>query len=114
MINQTIEKINQREEKYRRRFAFSISLIVFVFVLGAWVLNRGIIDINGGGSAIFSKDKNTNQVASVETVPSPLDSSKQTFRSVWGEISKSYREVKSSISDVLVPFVTGIEVYERK
>lgn len=113
MINQTIDKINKRDEEYRRKFALYASLFVFVAVFGVWSLQRGILDLNSGRPDI-SKKENSGQLASVEAAPSPLDSSKEVAGSVWSELNKSYNELKESLSNVFVPFVTGIEVYERK
>lgn len=113
MINQTIDKINKRDEEYRRKFALYTSLFVFVAIFSIWSFERGILDLNSDNSNI-SKKENTGQLASVEATPSPLDSSKEVVDSVWSEISKSYEEFKESLSNVFVPFVTGIEVYERK
>ncbi len=113
LINQTIEKINKRGEEYRRRTALAASLLVFVSVLGVWSVQKGYLDF-GSNNSIISKDRDISEIAKVESAPSPLDSSKGALNSIWSEINKTYIDFKDSVSSVFVPFITGIEVYERK
>ena len=114
MINQTIDKINKRGEEYRRKSALFASLFVFVLLLGIWSLEKGILDLGSGDSSVLSKRRDSVEIIKAESAPSPLESSSGALSSVWSEMNKTYIDFKNSVSSVFVPFITGIEVYERK
>ncbi len=113
MINQTIDRINKRDEEYRRKLAFFSSLIVLLLVFSVWSIERDIFELKSKGNNL-SLSNRSGQLASVASAPSPIDSSKQALDSVWSEVGKSFNDFKESLSNVFVPFFTGIEVYERK
>ncbi len=105
----------QREEAYRKKWALGLSVTLSVLILISFAFYKGYIGF--GFDAVMAQKAPKTQVAAVvsaDSAPSPLESSKKTLQAAFQEIDKQYQEFKKSISDVLVPFVTGIEVYERE
>jgi hypothetical protein len=44
---------------------------------------------------------------------SPLANAKNAFSAAFSEIGSQYSDIIESMSSVIVPFVTGIEVYDK-
>lgn len=108
--------IMEKEEAHRNRWALGLSITLSLFIFLSWAFYKDFISFQFG-SGTLADEISTSQVANVsatDTAPSPLENSKDTFLSAFNEIAKQYISLKKSISDVLVPFVTGIEVYERE
>ena len=111
-MNNFLENIRQKPESYKRGMALGLSLLLTFFIAFGWAGQKGIL---GGGSSVaeIPKVKKT-QTANVASAVSPAESSKQSVLSGFTEIKKTWTDFKDSISSVLVPFMTGIEVYEKK
>lgn len=108
-----LEKILNKPEASRNQWALSLAVLCSVLIFVGFGFYRGFL---GFGGATLASSKNSDQLASVisaEKAPSPIANTKGTFRSVFSEISAQYQDLKESLSAVFVPFVTGIEVYER-
>jgi len=101
----------QRDEAYRNKWALGLSVSLTIVIFLSFAFYKGFLSF--GNSNMVSKNQVAN-VVSAEVVPSPIENTKETFSAAFGEIGKQYQEFKDSISTVLVPFFTGIEVYERK
>lgn len=105
----------QREEGHRNKWALSLSVFFTLIIFFSFAFYRGYLSFSNKN--IVSNPPAGGQVANVvsaDLVPSPIQNTKETFKSAFGEIGKKYKEFENSISNVLVPFFTGIEVYERK
>lgn len=105
----------EREEEHRNRWAIGLSVTLSIFILLSFAFYKGYLSL--GASSTVAEKRYSEQLANVvsaEAAPSPIESSKETFISILGDMNQKYREFKETISAVLVPFVTGIEVYERK
>ena len=99
-----------QSETHRNRWALGLASTFTILIFISFAFYRGFLSFGNPNNA-------KNQVASVvsaEKIPSPLQNTKQTFSSAFSEIDKQYQNFKNSLESVLVPFVTGIEVYERK
>ena len=72
---------------------------------------RGFISFGSPGTVA---QKPETQVAATAAAPSPFENSKSVFGSAWQEIGDQYKAFTDSVSNVLEPFIEGIEVYERK
>ncbi len=103
----------EREESYRNRWALGLTLSLSLVIFTSFAFYKGYLSVGSPKIAGEPKSQVAN-VISAEKVPSPIESSASTFKSAFYEIDKQYQSFKESISDVLVPFVTGIDVYERK
>ena len=103
----------ERPEEHRNKWALGLTVTLSVIIFFSFAFYRGYVSFGGGG-AIIAKQKPTSQVASVISAPSPIESSKTTFKAAFDEISKQYQDFKDSVSNVLVPFIEGIDVYERE
>jgi hypothetical protein len=101
----------EREEAYRNKWALGLTVTLSVFIFVSFAFYKGFLSF--GGSNLAPKNQAAN-VVSAETVPSPLQNTKGTFKAAFDEISKQYNQFTDSVSSVLTPFFTGIEVYERK
>lgn len=101
----------QREESHRNKWAFGLAVSFSFFIFVSFAFYKGYLSY-GNGNAV-PKNQVAN-VVSADLAPSPIQNTKQTFESAFSEINKQYKEFTNSVSAVLVPFFTGIEVYERK
>lgn len=104
-----IENIRSKPESDRRRAALGASLLVTTIIFATWVGTKGWIEAPRGDGKLQAA-----QVIDAERAISPVDSSKRILSEAGKQIKSSYSDFKESISRVLVPFVTGIEIYERK
>lgn len=101
-------------EDYRNKWALGLTISLSILILASFTFYKGYLSF--GESGAIAEQKLGNQVANVisaDSASSPIQNTKETFSAGIKEISKKYQELKDSVSDVLVPFVTGIEVYER-
>ena len=101
----------EKSEEHRNKWALGLSVTLSVLIFISFAFYKGFISFGGGGVASESQKAS---VVSAESVPSPIETTKDTFMAAFGEIGKQYQEFKDSVSSVLVPFITGIEVYDRK
>lgn len=122
----SIEKLKQKPESYRHKFALLTSAGFTLAVFMVWASYQGYIAVPRPDSVVEynSADAGSlstgNQIAGVSeynatnSAPSPLDNSKSMFESMFAEIGNTYNELTGSILDVLAPFVSGIEVYQSE
>lgn len=107
----------EREEGYRNRWAVGLSIGLSVFIFTGFAFYKGILRLDRGAVAAekpASASQKAAVVVSAATAPSPFENSKRNLEAAFGEIGKQYDILKDSLSRVLVPFVTSIEVYERE
>lgn len=105
----------ERDESYRGKWAFGLATIFSVLILFSFAFYKGYLGF--GGEADLALQKPSSQVANVvsaDAAPSPIQNTKQVFGAAFDEISKQYQELKDLFSSVFVPFISNIEVYERK
>jgi len=108
MLIKKYNSIMEKPEEHRNRWALGLTIALSVLIFTSFSFYKGYLSFGGN---------NKDQVASVisaKSAPSPLQNSKEAFMAAFDEINKQYREFTNSVSDVLVPFITGIDVYERK
>jgi hypothetical protein len=107
-----MEKPEEHRNKWALGLATTLTLIIFV----SFAFYRGYLSFGNSGTIAEVKSQNQTAAAvlSVKSVPSPIENTKETFKSAFDEIGKQYGEFTDSMSNVLVPFFTGIEVYQRK
>lgn len=104
-----------RSGEYRNRWALGLSVVSSLFIFISFAFYKGYISLgNDSGQIIAAEQKYSDQVASIVTPASPLQNTKETFEAAFNEINKQYQEFKDSLSNVFVPFISGIEIYERK
>ena len=105
----------EKSEEHRNKWALGLTITLSVLIFGSFVFYKGYLSF--GKESVVAEQKSKSNVAtavSLDLAPSPVQSTKETFKAAFGEINKQYKEFTSSLSDVFVPFITGIEVYERK
>lgn len=105
----------ERDEDYRGRWALGLSVFFTLVIFFSFAFYKGYLSL--GGEANLASQKSSSQMANVvsaDAVPSPIQNTKQVFGAAFDEIGKKYNEFIDSISSVFVPFVSSIEVYERK
>lgn len=100
----------RKSEKERNRWALGASMLLSLMIFVGFGFYKGYITI--GDPSLKPSGQVANAV-SAKAAPSPIQNSKETLTEVFGEMGERYREFKETVSGVLVPFVTGIEVYER-
>ena len=115
MILKKYNEIMEKSEEHRNKWALGLSVALSIFIFVSFAFYKGFINF-GSNDAVAGK-QSSNQLAnviSVKSAPSPLQNSREALVATFSEINKQYQKFKDSMSAVLVPFVTGIEVYERK
>jgi hypothetical protein len=111
MLLKKYNSIMAKSEGHRNNWAFGLTVVFSVFIFVSFAFYRGYLSF--GNVNIMPKNQAAN-VISAKSAPSPIQNTKETFKSAFKEIGKQYGEFTDSISSVLVPFFTGIEVYNRK
>lgn len=104
----------QSSEQNRNRWAVGLTIFCSALIFIGFAFYRGFLSF---GEGMIAGEENKNQTANVisaEAVPSPLENSKEAFSAAFKEIGGQYQKFKDSMADVLVPFVTSINVYERE
>lgn len=112
-----LNDIRQKPEDHRRKVAFGLSIALTLVITLGWAAERGFLHTSSGTVAesdLQGELRSSSQTATVATALTPLESSKQTFKAILGEFGTAYSSFKESMSSVLVPFVSGIEIYEKK
>ncbi len=105
----------EREESHREKWALGLSVTMSVFILVGFAFYRGFITINHNEPIVKRQiAEQSATVAAASEASSPISNTKEAFKAAFQEIHKKYNEAVSSVSAVIVPFVTGIDVYERK
>lgn len=100
-----------KPEAHRNKWALGLSVIFTFLIFVSFAFYKGFITFGGG----FAAPKNqTANVISTNFVPSPIESTKETFGTAFDDIKQQYEQFTNSVSNVLVPFFTGIDVYSRK
>ncbi|MEK7669149.1 MAG: hypothetical protein AAB350_00960 [Patescibacteria group bacterium] len=105
----------EREESYRNRWALGLSVSLTLVIFFSFAFYKGYLSF--GNNNLIAGKKSTSQMANVvsaKSVPSPIQNTKEVFGAAFAEIGKQYQEFIDSVSSVFVPFISSIEVYERK
>jgi len=111
----TIEKLKQKPESYRHKFALFASAGFTVAVFMVWATSQGYMAVPRPGSTVeYNSGSQTASVSQYNSAPSPIDNSVSLFEGAVSEMGDKYNELKSSVLDVLAPFVSGIEVYQSE
>ena len=100
-----------KSESHRNKWAVGLSVVLSVFIFMSFAFYKGFLSF---GNGYVAPQKQVASVISADLALSPIQNTKETFEVAFEEIGKKYKEFTNSLSAVLVPFVTGIEVYERK
>jgi hypothetical protein len=115
MLIRKYKEIMERDEEHRGKWATGLTFGVFVLIFMSFALYKDFWGFgNSGAIANQNSQSQMANVLSAEKAPSPIQSTGETFSAAFSEIGKQYNSFKESISGVLVPFVTGIDVYNRK
>ncbi len=105
----------EEPEERRNKWALGLAVTCSVFIFFGWAAFNGYLNFGNNGTVVDQKSASqTAAVVSAKEVPSLTQNTKETFKSAYSEIGEKYQEFKDSISAVFVPFITGIEVYERE
>lgn len=112
MFVKKYKSIMKEPEEVRNKWALGLTIFLSLFIFVSFGFYRGFFALPGGNqTSVVRVDNRANNVANAQ---SPLENSKKMFEATFGEISKQYSSMKANVLDVLVPFFTGIDVYERK
>lgn len=119
----------QKSESYRINVARALTIVVFSFILTGFAFYEDLISFNNNiNNVATNKNLNENygQLASVasvnlvnknvgknQNVPSPIENTKETFKNFFDEIEIQFNNLKDSVSSVIVPFITSIDIYQR-
>lgn len=105
----------EQPEEHRNKWALGLAIGCSVFIFIGWGFFTGFLSFRGDSKLVGSKSgSQTAAVVSAKKVPSPVENTKNSFKSAFGEMKKQYQEFKDSMADVFVPFITGIDVYDRE
>ncbi len=95
----------------RERTALALSLLLTLVITVGWLGGKSLLSGGEANIAVVTKE---SQTARASESMSAFESSKKSFDSTFKEIKTMYSSLKDSLGNVFVPFVTGIEVYERE
>ncbi len=102
-----LEGLKQKPESFRQKVALSGAALISLLIFSGWFYSKGYF----GYSTTTATQNEVTEAPS--TAKSPLENTKVTFNSVFDQISREYQALKDSIASVLVPFITGIDVYNK-
>ncbi len=102
----------EKPDEHRNRWAFSLALVSSLFIFVGFGFYKGYISVEINRDLVPKKQVAATVVA--DEAPSPIDNSKKIFKAAFIEIESQYQNFKDSVSSVIVPFITGIEIYERE
>ena len=107
-----LKELRQKPEEYRKKLALGLSSGFLFTMLSVWVYSNGFL---GFSEPLIVKNVEDPKVLidKKDGATSPIANTANTFGSLWGEIGDQYNSFKESLSNVLVPFITGIEVYHK-
>ena len=105
-----LDELKKKPEATRRKVAFSVSLFVTLVIFSGWVYNKGYLDYDAPIIAQNSQETSEKQEVSA---PSPIENTTSSFDSIFAGIRIQYDALKESVAAVLVPFITGIDVYNK-
>jgi len=108
VIKKFLQNIIQKPEHERNKWALGLTVFFSVLIFGSFILYKGYLNF---GSPAGGQMANA---AYANSVPTPIESTKETFGAAFDEIRTQYQKFTDSVSSVLVPFFTGIEVYQKK
>lgn len=116
---QIIENLRRKPESYRHKIALFTSTTFSLIVFVAWASFNGFIGMPKSSVAEENPSQNTATVSEAslnlsEEALSPLGNSKSALKAALDQFSAQFGVLKESLSNVLVPFMSGIEVYESK
>ena len=111
MLRKKYNSIMEQPEEHRNKWALGLAVSLTVLVFISFGIYRGFISFGGTGTVAQESEK---QIAATVVASSPFENSKGVFEGTWAEIEKQYRAFTDSMADVLVPFIEGIEIYERE
>ncbi len=104
----------EKPEEHRNKWAFGLAVVFSIFIFTGFAFYRGFLSLNINIGKTSAQVANVVSVVSAKSVPSPIETSKETFSAAFSEIGKQYQSFKDSMEAVFVPFVSGIDVYQRK
>lgn len=105
-----IQNIRSKPEDHRRKVALGMSLTITAFIFVGWLSSKGWIGFTPSSDSKLQ----TAQVIQADKAISPIKSTSKTFKEAGDQIKAATKEFTDTISQVFVPFVTGIEIYQRK
>lgn len=107
------KNILEKPEQHRRRLALGLSIALSTLIFVGWASYRGFIKLPSLENVKVFERPVAEESTKASDTPSPIENSKEVFAAAFEEIYTQYLNVKESLSSVLVPFVTNIDVYQR-
>ena len=117
MLLEKYNSIMEKSEAHRNKWALGLSVSFTVVIFISFAFYKGYLSFGFGSGYMAPNPPAGGQVANVisaKSVPSPIENTKETFKAAFDEISTQYQDFMNSVSNVLGPFFTGIEIYQRK
>jgi hypothetical protein len=112
MITKKYRSIMEKSEEHREKWALGLTVFFTAVIFFSWTLYKGYIDLGGSGTVVVKEEPKA--LVATAAAPGPIENSKSTLRNAFDEFAKQYSDFKESVSSVIVPFITGIEVYESR
>lgn len=107
-------EIMAKPEDHRNRWALVLASVMSIFIFTGFAFYKGFIGFEMGLPGQSGGKKQAAAVVAADKLPSPIENTKKTFGNAFDKIGAQYQEFKESVSAVVVPFVTGVDIYERK
>ena len=123
-----LEELKQKPEPVRRRIALSTSVLAILLIFSVWAYGRGYFgysnpivvqntednnnSLNSGESLSPSTASNSETPAGLKS-NTPITNTKSAANTIFGVINEQFGQLRDSIAAVIVPFFTGINVYDK-
>lgn len=102
-------------EPQKKAISVSLSSFFTIILIFFWMTDRGFI---GSSNNLVQNTKNDPKIEKTDNLitkkVSPLTSVKRVLGYGLDASKEVYTNIKDSVASVFVPFITGIEIYERK
>ena len=114
---EVVEKIRGMKESHKRSISIFLSSFFTIIFIFFWMIDRGFVGKSNESvenQSMAKVEKKEEIKSTVSKNMSPMEVIKRSVYSSAKSSKEIYLNIKESMASVFVPFITGIEIYERK
>src|SRR5690349_15896105 len=104
-----LEEIRKKPESSRRKIALGTSLGVMLLIVSVCAYNKGYFGYSTT-TVVAEKTESIQETSTPDINKSKINT---PLTLALDQIIKRYGELRDSIASVMVPFITGIDVYQK-
>ena len=102
--------LKQKPEHVRHKIALGGAFLITLIIFVGWAFSKGFFGYSN--TTVVTETKIVEKT--ISQAKSPIGNTKSTFSSVFSGVSAQYDALKESVASVIVPFITGIDVYNKQ